>query len=745
MELNPISPEEILQLLQVAYEQRGDQLEHSITLTERALSASRALKDTSLIGKSLTKLALYAMIRGEHEKSIGFSEEAIKCFKSIDDEIGVADANYSIAGVYYKSNNYHLGMFHLIDCLTTYRKYNDHHNESRTLKSLGTVYELLGDQPSAKQAYEGAVTAALAADDKNLESNAYNPLSGILLKSNESEKAFELIERSVAIKKETGDTRGYAFAVYGRGKVLSYLKRYEEAERDYRDALKIHKEVGDTFGIGMAYNKMARMYMEMGDTKKAKKYLKRVIKQSEALNQSLLKYKSCHFLYQIYKEEGKMGKALKHLEKYLDEKDAAVNSQILKVIHNYERISRMRSHEKEASLAREKESLKLKKEQMEAADKIKQEFLSSISHEIRTPLNAVTSIISLLKERSCEKEKKLLTSLRFSSKNLLRIINDILDFSKLDSNNMKLEAYPVKFRQFLHNIHQTYYGLAMEKGLSFQVTIASEVADYYLLDETKLFQILGNLVSNAIKYTEVGGLEMVVGVSKTGEKADVLSFKVIDTGIGIPDKEKAKLFDSFYMPPSITTRRESGTGLGLAIVKKLIELHDSSIYVESEEGKGSEFSFELEFIRSVAPLKVDTALFKKLENQVGILAEDNEINAMVMQELLRKWGVRIKRACNGEEAIAKASEEKVDFILMDIHMPLSNGFHATQQIRTTQNPNRETPIFALTADVTILNEESRADYFDGVLLKPIDVDRLFEALLSIQSTNTTLEPSQDSL
>ncbi|MDC8004084.1 tetratricopeptide repeat protein [Aureisphaera galaxeae] len=727
-----MSKAEILQLLNDAYKKRGEELNTSIKLTKKALEASRKLQDSSLIGKSLTKLALYAMVKGEHEKSIKLSTEAINCFKSVDDELGAADANYSIAGVYYKSNNYHLGMFHLIDCLSIYRKHGDHHNESRTLKSLGTVYEVLGDYASAKSVYEGAIEAAQAVGDKNLESNAYNPLSGILLRYGKTQEAMDLIQRSVAMKQETGDTRGYAFAVYGRGKVYLKMQRYEEAERDFLEAVGIHKSVGDSFGIGMAYTKMGHLYVATGKIKKAKKYLKIVVKQSEERNQSLLKYKSNHFLYEIYKGEGKKRKALKYLEKYLDEKDATVNSQILKVIHNYERISRMRSLEKEASLAREKALFKRKQEQMEEATKMKQEFLSSISHEIRTPLNAVTSIISLLEERSGEKDKKLLTSLRFSSKNLLRIINDILDFSKLDSNKMKLETRSVRFKDFIHNIHSTYHGLAMEKGLLFRVNIAPEVSKYYEIDETKMFQILGNLVSNAIKYTEKGSVEMSIDLVEAQGKTDVIHFSVTDTGIGIPSKEKERLFESFYMPPSVTTRKEGGTGLGLAIVKKLVQLHDSCIGCESTPGIGSRFNFSLNLKRSKPPLQTDKTLFKQLKGRVAIVAEDNEINAMVMRELLKKWGVTLKRVNNGKQAVDMAKEEKVDFILMDIHMPVMNGYDATQMIRNTDNPNRTTPIFALTADSTVLNEETGSGYFSGVLLKPIEIDRLFEALVYAQ-------------
>jgi len=731
MEHDPKETSEVFKLLEDAYNLRGRDLEESISLTHTALKKSRELQSPLLIGKSLSKLALYYMIRGEYESSIKMSEEAINRLRAEDDELGVADANYNIAGVYYKTNNYHLGMFHLIDCLTTYKKYKDYHSESKTQKSLGTVYEVLGDQRSAKAAYEGAIEAAIKAKDKNLKSNAYNPLSGILLKNNEPEKARELIEKSIRLKQETGDIRGYAFAIYGRGKLHFYLKEYQKAKNDYEEALTIHIDAGDAFGIGMVYNKLAHLYIAQGDRIKAMDTLEMSLSLGKEANHSLLIYKANYFLYTLNKEEGNNEKALAYLEEYLKGKDDAINSQILKVIANYERISKMRSLEKEESLERQKISIVARQEQLEQSAAMKQEFLSAMSHEIRTPLNAVTSIISLLEERSSEKDKKLLKSLQFSSKNLLRIINDILDFSKLESNKMHLDLYPVNINDFLNNIKETYAGLAFDKGIDLRIAIDPQIANAYLLDETKLFQILGNLISNAVKFTQNGHVEMNIDLVTTKGKMDVIRFKVEDTGIGIPAKEKKRLFESFYMPTSITTRSDGGTGLGLAIVKKLVELHDSSIEIESVENEGSVFYFILTLERTHDIQESNEAIYEKLQNKHAILAEDNEINAMVMRELLKKWGITIKRVKNGLEAVSLARKEKVDFILMDIHMPELNGYDAAEMIRNEDNPNQMTPIFALTADVTAMNKQQQATHFNGFLWKPLQIERLLEALTRV--------------
>lgn len=724
---------EVIELLDKAYELRGENMHHSIELAQEALNKSRILNDSSLIGKSLSKLALFHMVSADNQQAIKMSEQAIAHFKKDNDELGIAKAKYNIAGVYYKTNNYHLGMFHLIDCLTIFRKYNDQHNESRTHKTLGTIYEVLGDQENAIKAYKSAISCAIEAKDKNLESNAYNPLSGILLKRGEIAQALETIELSVSIKIATKDRRGYAFAIYGRAKVLTYLERYDEALKDFQEALVIHEEVGDQFAIAMCHNKMAKLFIKTGKRELAKKCLGIAIDISTENDLSIMKYKCYYFMYSIYKEEDNSEISLDFLERYIKEKDAAHNSQTLKIIENYERISKLQSKENEAKLKRQKAEIAAQQERAEQTASMKQNFLSAMSHEIRTPLNAVTSIISLLQERSDEQEKKLLTSLRFSSRNLMRIINDILDFSKLESNKMDLEKHPVKFKEVLHNIHQTYVSLAEDKGIQLELKIADTVACSYEIDETKLFQIIGNLVSNAIKFTEKGSVEISVNTITIGKETDRLYFKVKDTGIGIPVSEREKLFESFYMPKSIMTRNDGGTGLGLSIVKKLIELHDSTISIDSIEGEGSTFKFELEFKKVEAPVHMGKDMFKSLQNKTAILAEDNEINALVMRQLLNKWGISIKRVKNGKQAVVQAHEIKVDFILMDIHMPEMNGFDATRIIRSTENLNQDTPIFALTADVTSANKGEYAHLFDGFLWKPIEIPRLFDALTKLYS------------
>jgi len=481
----------------------------------------------------------------------------------------------------------------------------------------------------------------------------------------------------------------------------------------------------------MAYHKLAALYVATGALDKARETTQKAVELSKQYNIVIIKFKCDYLLYEIYKQENNTPKALEYLELYLSEKEAVINTQTLKAIENYELINKMEALEKEAQAQREKAEIIEKQERAEQSARVKQEFLSTMSHEIRTPLNAVITITKLLKERADEEDQQLLESLKFASNNLLLLINDILDFTKLDTGKVQLELRPCNFTALLENIKRTYENLAREKGLKLSLKTGLDVAGNYHLDETKLSQILGNLIGNAIKYTDQGKVDIDIVRTGGGQYTDILRFKISDTGIGIPETYFDEMFDSFSQPKSITTRKQGGSGLGLAIVKKLVELHGSEVKFTSEVGKGSEFYFDLQLKKSGVPVKSPAKRSIELKDKTVLLAEDNMINAMVARKLLSNWGIITEHAKDGIEAIAKSKLKPFDFILMDIHMPEMNGYDATMHIRKNESPNIHTPIFALTADITAENVDDYVSYFNGFLRKPIEIDKLYEALTSV--------------
>jgi signal transduction histidine kinase/BarA-like signal transduction histidine kinase len=721
---------QIVLLLNEAYSWRTSNLIESNALANKALLLSRKTGDKTLIGKSLNQLALYAMIQGEYDTSMAYSEEAMKYYEELKDEKGIADAKYSIAGIYYKTDNYHLGLVYLIDCLATYRKFNDYHNQARVQKSLGTIYQYFGDRKNAANAYLEAIDAAKKAGDINLESNAYNPLSGLYIKQNDPEKAMELAELSIKMKKQTGDIRGLAFSLYGRAKVHSHNKDYDKAERDFERAIAIHQEMGERLGLGMAYCKLAAMYIAARRYDSAKNVLRAGLELSEQYNIVIIKFRCNYEFYRVFKLEKNTIKALEYLERYLEQKEAVINTQTLKVIENYELLSKMESLERETKLQIEKAEIIEKKNRAEQAAEVKQEFLSTMSHEIRTPLNAVIMIAALLGDKVNKREKQFVDSLKFAANNLMLIINDILDFTKLDTGKAKLELRPTNFGHLLENIKNTYESLAKEKNLELLLKIDINVSESYLLDETKLSQIIGNLITNSIKFTETGHIDLLIEKVATNAETDTLRFNIVDTGTGIAHDHLELIFESFSQPKSITTRKQGGSGLGLAIVKKLVELHGSTIDVASTPGSGSIFYFDLELKRSATPSKMPLEQSFLLKDKTVLLAEDNMINAMVAIKLLSNWKMKTEHAKDGVQALEKSRLKEYDFILMDIHMPEMDGFEATKSIRCDNGCNSAKPIFALTADITAENKEQYQNYFSGFLRKPIEITKLYEAMVN---------------
>lgn len=727
--------DKLISLLDEANKARVSRLDYSIELAKKVLSSCNNSELDDIKAKALSQLSLYHMIIGDNENALEYAQKSMELFEALNDEKGIADAKYSIAGVYYKTDNYHIGLVFLIDALNIYKKFNDYYNISRCEKSLGTVYEYSDDQSSAVQAYENAITAAKKIGDLNLESNAYNNLSGVYIKQEKIELASSIIEKSIALKQETGDIRGLAFAKYGRAKVLLALHKFQESEIEFKESIEIHIQMGERLGLAMCYHKMARLYLAMNRLEDAKNKLTKALTLTKQYNISIIKFKCYYLLYRIYKQEKNETVALDYLEQYLNEKEHVINTQTLKVIDSYDMLVQMKTMQKEAELQKEKAEMIEKNNRAEESARVRQEFLSTMSHEIRTPLNAITTIVSMLSERSNDEDTKLINSLKFSSNLLMWIINDILDFTKLDLGKMMLEFHPVSLNELLENIWKSYDYQAQEKGLKFEFQTAIDHKDTYLVDQTRLTQILGNLVNNAIKFTKQGKVILLIEVTKKGKKYDVLTFKVSDTGEGIESKDLAKIFESFSQIKNTITRKQGGTGLGLAIVKNLVKLYKSEIKVTSEIDKGTTFWFDLKLKKAENHIQnKQEVVNESLEDKKVLLAEDNAINAQIAIRLLSKWGIVTDHAKNGKEAVEKANDQSYDFILMDIHMPEMDGFEATAIIRNGTSSNKSIPIYALTADISAKDNNGYNNYFNGFLLKPLEIDKLHKALTTPNST-----------
>jgi signal transduction histidine kinase/ActR/RegA family two-component response regulator len=390
--------------------------------------------------------------------------------------------------------------------------------------------------------------------------------------------------------------------------------------------------------------------------------------------------------------------------------------------------------------------LAVKVAEVKALADAKSMFLASMSHELRTPLNAVIGITDLLKGSASSEQHENLEILEFSTVSLLSLVNDILDYHKSENDKIELEAIPVNLPELLNKIFSTLKLKANEKNLQLVINADKNLNTICVVsDPTRLTQIIYNLVGNAIKFTKKGKVELRVKLIETTEHGIQVQFIVKDTGIGIPETKHESIFEPFKQASTDTTRHFGGTGLGLAIVKKLLLLFNSSIEVESELGKGSRFSFNINFCVTepqVSKPKTKEGM-SKITHLSVLIAEDNSINAMLLERMLGNWGVKTYWAPNGQEVINKLNAEAVDLILMDLQMPVMDGYQTALTVRSLDDPKKSnTPIIALTASISSdIYPQVIAAGMQDYLSKPYEAVALYEKLEKIAAAvNTAYKP-----
>ncbi len=375
----------------------------------------------------------------------------------------------------------------------------------------------------------------------------------------------------------------------------------------------------------------------------------------------------------------------------------------------------------------------------------KSEFLSTMSHEIRTPLNAVIGMSNLLltgNPRPDQEEN--LEVMKFSAGNLLSIVNDVLDFNKIESGKLVFENIKFNLPELMQNICGGQIIAAQEKGLLFKLDVDSALSDKVLFgDPTRITQIIFNLVNNAVKYTYEGNIWVKVRCLEDRNNKVMVNFSVKDTGIGIAQERMDVIFEPFTQESSSTIRQYGGIGLGLAIVKRLLELQGLEINVSSRPNVGSRFSFDMEF-----PVSTEKVAYADNEQRQRVIennetlssirmlvAEDNPINVLLMKKLLFRWNIVPSIAENGERAVELVQYGNFDIILMDLQMPVMNGFDATMEIRKMPDPKKSgIPIIALTASALVdIRERVRDSGMNDYVAKPFKPNELFEKIQNLVS------------
>lgn len=378
--------------------------------------------------------------------------------------------------------------------------------------------------------------------------------------------------------------------------------------------------------------------------------------------------------------------------------------------------------------------LKQARAQAEAGLTAKSEFLSTMSHEIRTPLNAVIGMSHLLLKNDPRKDQvEQLDVMLFSANNLLAIVNDILDFNKIEAGKITFEHIQMDIAAILKYIVTGMQSVAEDKGICLNLVMDSDIVHKILGDPTRTSQVITNLVHNAIKFTHAGKVEVSVRIISETAKGITLYFEIKDTGIGISEEKQRIIFERFTQADSSTSRSFGGTGLGLAISKRILELQGSKLALTSTAGNGSTFFFEQSFEKGARLTDkkeaqgVEKAEGKPLSGLEILLVEDNLVNVMVAQKYLERWGAKIEVAYNGLEAINKLDLERHNLVLIDLHMPVMDGFDAAKHMRES---GAKIPIIALTANLADeIRDQTLAVGIDDIVVKPFLPDELYSKVL----------------
>ena len=364
----------------------------------------------------------------------------------------------------------------------------------------------------------------------------------------------------------------------------------------------------------------------------------------------------------------------------------------------------------------------------EAGLELRKTILSNVSHELRTPVNAIVGMSALLASTELnEQQREYLKTMRFSSDGLLVLIDDLLDVSRIEAGKVELEEIEFSMRDNFSKLTKSLRLRAEEKGLSFEWKLDERIAPRLLGDIHRLNQIITNLIGNAIKFTPQGKVQLeITQVSESNDAQDI-RFSVVDTGIGIAAERQTAVFQAFAQEDNSTTRKYGGTGLGLSISRRIVEMMGGHLTLTSEKNVGTIFTFQIQFKKANSEAPVAKEFNPDLQGSLILLVEDNKVNQFLANALLTSWKAKVDISEDGQDAIDRLKEKEYDLVLMDLQMPIMDGFEATEHIREVLKSN--VPIIGLSANA--LNGERERSMERGMndyVSKPFQPEMLYEKI-----------------
>lgn len=691
--------------------------------------------------------------RGLYKQAIQNYYKAMYIFEEKKDLHGLADTYNNIGLLYQAEKRYtEATAFFKRSLELVYKMGGNHNSEANALNNLAIVYH---ENHQPREALKYFLKVYELDKKENYPPNlalSYNNLGLVYSDLGQMEKAIDYLRKSIAIKASFGATLDLGNAYNNLGFV--YLKKnwLDSSEIYFRKAEKLATTSDGIPLLLEVYDGLHKVFQKKNNFKEAYTYLQKF----DALKDTIYRKETSSHLDQLQldylqlKSEKNEAETNSFREKARFRKTLLISGVLISFLvllimwFYLVRVKRV-NHElnaKQKKIEIQNKILQVKnveilqaKEAAEEAAKVKAQFISTISHEIRTPLNAIVGVTNLLQQSNPPTSQlENLNILKISSDNLLALVNNILDFSKMEAGKMQFENIEFNLKSIVLDIRDLFSVKAAEKGVELLVSFDEKIPAVLKGDPLRINQLLINLVSNAIKFTERGYVKIEVGLQLSTVNHSLVHFKIKDTGIGISNQKQNQIFESFTQADGNITRKYGGSGLGLSICKRILENLNSKLQLSSEPGTGSTFYFSINFevSRNAAVGKSQrTASFEdSLKGKRVLIAEDNMMNILVIRQFLHKWEVLTDVVMNGKEAYSKALTETFDAILMDIHMPEMDGIEATKLIRKIPDERkRRIPIIAITAENEMqfrqkVYEVGMNDY----IFKPFNPDDLKERL-----------------
>jgi len=681
-------------------------------------------------------------------------DNALELALKIDDKKSIGLINSKIGKLHYIIEEPNEAIKWLTKAVEVQRFAKDDSNLAETYKTFGIVFSSKGEYNQALEYYTSAKSLFQQEDLHNYVAEVLLNEGKTYIKLKNYRKAKASFEQALVIAKRYNLQKIESGSLVNSGKVTALLGDDVTALSLANEGLKIAKNNRFHDVVNESYIILSDVNKNLENYKVSNEYLRLYIKLSDSLievkRKSLSPEKRIQFLIDNQTEYQKQQAA--DLDELKGENSLGRLTTILSVVlitilslltlSLYKNNSiRLKTNN---MLHKKNNELILAKEKAELASKTKANFLSTVTHELRTPLYAVTGLSNMLLDENPKPEQiKHLKSLKFSGDYLLTFINDILQINKIEANKVEVEPEPFDLKKKITNVVAALNNSALDNNIQIHIDYEKGLPENYIADQLKISQILINLLGNSIKFTKDG--DIWVRVSKISQKGEMFSlrFEVEDNGIGISQEKQDHMFESFSQGSIQINRKYGGTGLGLSIVKGLIQILKGKIYLKSELGKGTTFTFELPLKHTDKAVKEENSTyFKDIKDmdlsEVKILVvEDNKINQMITKKILNKMNLNCDVVDNGEEAVELVKNNTYNVVLMDIHMPGISGLEATKRIRAF---DKELIIYALTA-VTLEDKMPEFDEagFNDIISKPFKQED-FEKKLFLALSGNEVKP-----